>query len=259
MSVVSKQVGRNRSKKKVTSGTPDKPGSPAFDPNKPVVINNEDIQRLAIRDEDLAKLRKSFEKASSKEAEKRLYVVRKSKPGVGVERSEKPTKQVVVARPAPPNAKLKPIDYSGPAGPRYNSDGSIVPHSLLGTVRDFVEVAIQRQDMRPDSPAAAKLPTYHPNMEIEVEKYHRPPTSYRAPIPTATNQENALHNWRRRMADRKRQQGYISRLLQKPPDRLVMNQDDAYRSMQERRKLVDRAIPAVDYGKGYRVGSEFWD
>nr|XP_026693353.1 MYCBP-associated protein-like isoform X1 [Ciona intestinalis] len=246
----------DRSKKKV-SGTPDKPGSPAFDHNKPVVINNEEIQRLAIRDEDLSKLRKSLEVGTiTKEPEKTAYLVRKPRPGQ--EKSEKPKKQIVVARPAPPNAKLKPIDYSGPAGPRYNTDGSIIPHSILGTVRDFVDVAIQREVMRPDSPAATKLPEFQHVVELDVEKYQRPPTAYRAQIPTAINQEKALYNWRKKMAERKKQQGYISRLLHKPSDRLVMNQDDAYRSMQEKRKLVDRSIPALDYGKGYRVGSEFW-
>jgi len=37
-----------------------------------------------------------------------------------------------------------------------------------------------------------------------------------------------------------------------------MNQGDTYREKQELRYLIDRSIPAVDYGKGYRVGSEFW-
>lgn len=37
-----------------------------------------------------------------------------------------------------------------------------------------------------------------------------------------------------------------------------MNEGDTYREKQELRYLIDRSIPAVDYGKGYRVGSEFW-
>nr|XP_002731234.2 PREDICTED: MYCBP-associated protein-like [Saccoglossus kowalevskii] len=60
------------------------------------------------------------------------------------------------------------------------------------------------------------------------------------------------------MLDRKKQQGYISKLLQKPVEHLVMNQAEDYRKIQEERYLIDRSIPAVDYGKGYRVGSEFW-
>lgn len=41
-------------------------------------------------------------------------------------------------------------------------------------------------------------------------------------------------------------------------EELVQNQGDIYRGKQELRYLIDRSIPAVDYGKGYRVGSEFW-
>lgn len=51
---------------------------------------------------------------------------------------------------------------------------------------------------------------------------------------------------------------YASGLLQKPKELLVMNEGDTYREKQELRYLIDRSIPAVDYGKGYRVGSEFW-
>merc|ERR1719158_100044 len=60
------------------------------------------------------------------------------------------------------------------------------------------------------------------------------------------------------MMERKRQQGYISKLLQKAPEDLAMNQADNFRKVQEKRYLIDRTIPKVDYGKGYRVGSEFW-
>lgn len=51
---------------------------------------------------------------------------------------------------------------------------------------------------------------------------------------------------------------FASGLLQKPKELLVMNEGDTYREKQELRYLIDRSIPAVDYGKGYRVGSEFW-
>jgi len=39
---------------------------------------------------------------------------------------------------------------------------------------------------------------------------------------------------------------------------LVMNQSEEYRETQEKRYAIDRSIPSMDYGKGYRVGSEFW-
>jgi len=45
---------------------------------------------------------------------------------------------------------------------------------------------------------------------LEVKKYKRPTSGRAAYIPTAFNQENALLNWRKRMAERKLMQGHIS-------------------------------------------------
>ena len=60
------------------------------------------------------------------------------------------------------------------------------------------------------------------------------------------------------MIERKRVQGRISKLLNKAPGELVQSSADSYRARQEQRDVIDRAIPSIDYGKGYRVGSEFW-
>lgn len=45
----------------------------------------------------------------------------------------------------------------------------------------------------------------------------------------------------------------ISELLQKSPEDLAMNQADNYRAVQEDRYIVDRTIPAEDYGKGCKL------
>ena len=115
------------------------------------------------------------------------------------------------------------------------------------------------------------------------------------PVFESVEESNALINWQKKMKERKLQQGsiastwqefcllslvnrliiillivcrcvlnvdsvfvYYAELLGKPTEDLVMNQGDKYREKQELRYLIDRSIPAVDYGKGYRVGSEFW-
>ncbi|XP_069510989.1 MYCBP-associated protein isoform X2 [Ambystoma mexicanum] len=44
-----------------------------------------------------------------------------------------------------------------------------------------------------------------------------------------------------------------------PANDLLMNMTDGYRQIREERTLIDRCIPAIDYGKGYRAGSEFWN
>ncbi|XP_076799702.1 MYCBP-associated protein-like isoform X3 [Clavelina lepadiformis] len=249
----------DKARKKTLPCSPDKLTSPGVTPEeqKNDVINNTEIQRLAIKDENLAKLRQTQKHANNenRDDEKMTsYAVRKAKPQCPSKL--KPSKKIVVARAAPPNAEPKQTDHSVPSGPRYAKDGRIIPHSVLGSVQNFVEEAIRRNDLRPDSPAVTDV--VKGEQRLDATKYLRPKSPQNELIPTALDQEKALLNWRKRMADRKRQQGYISSLLQKPQDRLVMNQDDEYRSIQEKRKLLDRAIPAVDYGKGYRVGSEFW-
>nr|CAB3264103.1 MYCBP-associated protein-like [Phallusia mammillata] len=246
----------DKGRKKGAPGTPDKPNSPGLVVKNPV-INNEEIQKLAIKDEELLKLHNSFRKSedgSGGELKKSSYAVRKARPQE--QQKTRQTRKLVVAKPAPLNAPIKSTEYTGPHGPRYTTEGDIIPYSVLGPVHDFVNEAMKRNDIRPDSAAVMNAPKT--DFHLEVKKYERPSTVFREQIPTAINQENALRNWQKKMADRKRQQGYISNLLQKPNDQLLMNQDDKFRSIQEGRKLIDRSIPAMDYGKGYRVGSEFW-
>lgn len=66
----------------------------------------------------------------------------------------------------------------------------------------------------------------------------------------SADESNALRNWEEKMHERKRQQGYLSRLLDKPVSQLVMNQGDGFRKTQELRYLIDRTIPFIDKGKG---------
>ena len=53
---------------------------------------------------------------------------------------------VTVYRPAPPEASLKTIDYSGAAGPRYDDKGSIIPHSILGGTEEYIAMATKKGD-----------------------------------------------------------------------------------------------------------------
>lgn len=38
-----------------------------------------------------------------------------------------------------------------------------------------------------------------------------------------------------------------------------MNQSDSSRRFNEIKSLLDRTLPLVEHGKGYRLGSEFWN
>ena len=48
---------------------------------------------------------------------------------------------VTVARPAPPDAPLKEVDYTGAAGPRFDVDGGMIEHSILGSIEDYKKEA----------------------------------------------------------------------------------------------------------------------
>ncbi|XP_074016192.1 MYCBP-associated protein [Numenius arquata] len=60
------------------------------------------------------------------------------------------------------------------------------------------------------------------------------------------------------MTIRKKQEKYLGEILQRPENELLMNTSEYYRQIQEERDLIDRCLPALLPGKGYRRGSEFW-
>ncbi|OXB76994.1 UNVERIFIED_CONTAM: hypothetical protein H355_014816, partial [Colinus virginianus] len=72
------------------------------------------------------------------------------------------------------------------------------------------------------------------------------------------SEHKALQNWHRNMAIRKKQERCLGEILQKPENELLMSSTEGYRQIQEERDLIDRGLPALFPGKGYRAGSEFW-
>ncbi|XP_041376567.1 MYCBP-associated protein-like isoform X3 [Gigantopelta aegis] len=248
----------HRLRKGKRDGTPEKSRTPsqeaALDENRSpsrTYIWNEEIEKLQIKEDELKKL---YDPKPPSESRKTpvvaSVVVRKMKPATEWDKPK--PKIVTVAKPAPPNAPVKPLDYSGYAGPRYHHDGSVVPHSILGSYKDFHREAVKRGDLM-------DLPFPRPDDaedEVPTVKYEKKPKQQKTGQMKA-NENNALINWQMKMRERK--QGYISKLLQKNPEDLAMNQADNFRNIQEKRYIIDRTIPLMDYGKGYRVGSEFWN
>ena len=49
-----------------------------------------------------------------------------------------------VGHEAPPNAITEAPDMGDFAGPKFDADGKIIPHSILGDVDDFVREAQRR-------------------------------------------------------------------------------------------------------------------
>ncbi|XP_065944680.1 MYCBP-associated protein isoform X6 [Magallana gigas] len=252
LSRLNKLKGRSKNQ----AGTPEKAGTPSQDgadenqsPTRNVIWN-EEIEKLQIKEDVLKTLHEAAPPTAPKTPKSTRLTVRKMKPA---SEWDKPKPKVVtVARPAPVDAPVKEPDYSGFAGPRYNDEGAPIPHSLLGSYDEFRKEAIKRGDLLDlPVPSEADLEPDRPTLKYEKKKRDRGDRQ-------RNNENNALINWQMKMMERKRQQGYISKLLQKNPEDLAMNAADNYRKIEEERYIIDRAIPAKDYGKGYRVGSEFW-
>ncbi|TNN70954.1 MYCBP-associated protein [Liparis tanakae] len=71
-------------------------------------------------------------------------------------------------------------------------------------------------------------------------------------------QRNALQHWHTHMTQRRQQQDFLSELLDRPVENLLMNQANHFRETQEKRELLNQVMPLIHSGYGYRVGSEFW-
>ncbi|XP_078257334.1 MYCBP-associated protein isoform X2 [Rhinoraja longicauda] len=206
----------------------------AEEPEKDDVLKGEDIMALAIKPEDLTKLHvlrapsKIIPTTSS-------IVVRKPKP------KENVTLKKLIAKPAPPMDELKTMDYSGPGGPRFDTEGRVLPHSVLGSL-----MANMIADRLPSEPKPQELPVYEKKPDDNI-------------YANLHDQDNALANWQWHMAERKRTQKILSKLLDKPVEDLVMNQWEDLGQMRQQSTLIDQTIAALGPGKGYSIGSEFWN
>ncbi|NWS28640.1 MYBPP protein, partial [Polioptila caerulea] len=172
------------------------------------------------------------------------YLVRKYRP-----------KEVahLVAHPVPPKAPKGPLTFPGP---RQFDDGreEILPHHILGSLQELRMEALARRNTQvadaikvpPPDIIAAALKEEHGEKK---EKAHQAQLA----------EHKAFKNWSHHMAMRKKQEKHLGEILHKPENELLMNMSDNYRQIQEERDLIDRSLPALFPGKGYRVGSEFWN
>ncbi|GFO12288.1 mycbp-associated protein-like isoform x4, partial [Plakobranchus ocellatus] len=92
------------------------------------------------------------------------------------------------------------------AGPKYDEQGEVIPHSLLGTYEDFHREATRRGDILADLPSPREE---HGRSDTPTVKYEKVKRQQKAKLSRDDN--NALANWQHRMMERKRQQGYISK------------------------------------------------
>ncbi|XP_032226527.2 MYCBP-associated protein [Nematostella vectensis] len=259
-----KSTDKSKGKKQI-AGTPEKAGSPVASAIavqdealsgslNGKVISGDDVESLAINLDELKKTRPPKKPEVAKPSTK--VVVRKAR--IKTDTGQSAGKSITVAKPAPLDFPLVSTPLTGSAGPVFDADGQVLTHSILGTWEDFYQEAMARGDIENLPPFSGSF--VHAK---EVRPFSDSPKKTKRSHPnhvwqTRINESNALNNWQQQMLQRKRQQNHLSALLQTSTDMLVMNQSEDYRKNQEQRHVIDRAIPSVDYGKGYQVGSEFW-
>ncbi|KAM7009671.1 MYCBP-associated protein [Tautogolabrus adspersus] len=143
-----------------------------------------------------------------------------------------------------------PLDYT-------DHQGMVLPHSILGSLEDFRSYLESKGETElvkniPESqrdPASEASGRPHTDA---VKKDSMTPSGFRS------IQRNALQHWKTHMRQRRQQQDFLSDLLDRPVEYLLMNQANHFRETQEQRELLNHVMPLVHSGYGYRVGSEFW-
>ncbi|XP_046857435.1 MYCBP-associated protein-like [Xenia sp. Carnegie-2017] len=251
-----------RSKKKGDQ-TPDKittpvPLSMVEDLNCNEALNNvlsgEDIESLAVNMTELLKHRPS--KPSKVERSTRQVRVKKTIKLKNDEHTDKKTWRIVNVgyRKNLDDPEFHSYEKIGNKDPYLDNEEPFYEHHILGSLLDFKEQSTKHHN-------AKRLPTPH-----HVKTFSSMPESNGKTTKTGKphfhrfnmNQSNALVNWEKQIAERRKQQASLAKLLKTTPEMLGMNQNEGYRRTQEERYLIERTIPSKDYGKGYRTGSEFW-
>lgn len=113
-----------------------------------------------------------------------------------------PTLEVKVAKLVP-DKPLKPIDTSENLGIHFNTGGECVPHSILGTVEEYLKEAAARGEPVQMPPQTSE------NSDVLKADFYLKPTKVKCVTPT-DNGHNALRNWEFRMLERKNIQTNIS-------------------------------------------------
>ncbi|KAM9454834.1 MYCBP-associated protein [Clarias gariepinus] len=214
-------------------------------------VKAEDIPALAIRPEHLEKLRAPQPpKDSPKPRAMSRVLVRKTR----APDDHSTGARVAMAKLLPKSAVPQPLDYTDPGGPRFDAKGMVLPHSILGSLEDFRK----EMEARGEVEFVKRIPDLKEQQHLEFGEQKLDERTRSPPEHQQDQQRHALEHWRYHMAERRRQQNFISNLLQKPVEDLLMNQANRFRETQEQRELISRGLPALYNGHGAGVGSEFW-
>ncbi|KAK9539830.1 hypothetical protein VZT92_002322 [Zoarces viviparus] len=159
-----------------------------------------------------------------------------------------------VAHPVNPDPSSQLLDYTGL---RFDDQGMLLPHSILGSLEDFrryLEAKGETELVKRIPKSSRYDPFEEPGRRLSeaVESGHGIPSAHR------NVQCNALQHWDAHMTQRRQQQDILSDLLDRPVANLLMSRANHFRETQEKKEILDRALPLIHSGYGHRVGSEFW-
>jgi len=175
----------------------------------------------------------------------RKVKVRKVPAATVKNQEQKAQKKVFIAKPIKENEEEHVVLRSPPVSPIKRN--TLKTYEILGTVEDFVCEASKQNH----------IVTLHSDNENEHQTKERSGTK-NTQKDISKDEAHALVNWKKQMKERRKQQKHLSKQMMVDEDMLLINQSDDYRSIQEGRTIIDRAMPSKNYGKGYRIGSEFW-
>ncbi|XP_042720937.1 MYCBP-associated protein [Lagopus leucura] len=249
-----RREGRGKGRAASPSPSPSEPKerSPAL-PAEPrpalCPLRSGDVRALAVRLEDLEKLHAPrLPHDAGRIPVRRKFLVRKYQP-----REAKAAPRLLVARPAFPRTAREPLRFSGP--PLFGEGcEEILPHHVLGSLQELKMEALARGNAQ----IADSIQVPHQHVAAAVLKEKHGGETKRKFHQTPASEHKALQNWHHNMAIRKKQERYLGEILQRPENELLMSISEDYRQIQEERDLIDRSLPALFPGKGYRAGSEFW-
>ncbi|NXG49471.1 MYBPP protein, partial [Psilopogon haemacephalus] len=160
----------------------------------------------------------------------------------------------LLEHPAFPREPREPLTFSGPGVFAGDGREEILPRHVLGSIQEFKREALARgnaqtTDFLGGSPPDITVVALKEEQEGEKnKKVHQ--------IPPA--EHKALQNWHHNMAVRKTLGKYLGEVLQRPENELLMSSSEDYRQTREEPVLLERPLPALLPGKGFRSGSAFW-
>ncbi|XP_063713124.1 MYCBP-associated protein-like isoform X3 [Symsagittifera roscoffensis] len=180
--------------------------------------------------------------------------MRKLKPA-----SERHKQTVLVAKMADPDAPVRqvsPSQVQKVGRPQYSLNGQFMPHSILGEEIDFY----QEQERRTEGPTSLRPLSRHKSGQMttsqkEIEKQRALSTANIGQSQDAA----AMNHWTDWMNERRVHRDYLKNKLKRPQEELLMDLGDGARKRNEVLNQIDRNLAFIDDGKGYRVGSEFWN